>query len=62
METDSDDTWSVTSNEEESQNVTLLQSRAYQIEMFEASMKGNIIAVVRFIDVSAVGSTHPPSR
>lgn len=62
MELDSDDTWSVTSAEEDCQNAAPLQSRAYQIEMFEASMKGNIIAVVRLIDFSAVSSTYPPSR
>ncbi|KAJ9603105.1 Dicer-like protein 2 [Cladophialophora chaetospira] len=46
MNSDSDDTWSDTSEEDESRNSPPLQSRAYQIEMFEHSMKGNIIAVM----------------
>jgi hypothetical protein len=46
MDLDSDDTWSDTSAEEESRNTPALQSRAYQIEMFEHSMQGNIIAVM----------------
>lgn len=49
MDPDSDDSWSDTSSEEEDHyNDNLpLHSRAYQVEMFEHSMQGNIIAVVR---------------
>ena len=47
MDLDSDDTWSDTSEEEEVQSNIPLLSRAYQIEMFNHSMKENIIAVVR---------------
>jgi len=43
-----DDTWSETSSEDNDEATASppLQSRAYQIEMFEHSMQGNIIAVV----------------
>ncbi|KAK4935276.1 Dicer-like protein 2 [Elasticomyces elasticus] len=43
-----DDTWSETSSEDNTESATKspLQSRAYQIEMFEHSMQGNIIAVM----------------
>lgn len=49
MDPDSDDSWSDTSSEDEDHyNDNLpLHSRAYQVEMFEHSMQGNIIAVVR---------------
>ncbi len=47
MDSESDeDTWSDTSVEDESRKSPPLQSRAYQIEMFEHSMKGNVIAVM----------------
>ena len=49
MDTDSsdDDPWPEgLSTDESTQNHTVIQSRAYQIEMFEYSMQGNIIAVV----------------
>ncbi|KIW62289.1 hypothetical protein PV04_10473 [Phialophora macrospora] len=46
MDPDSDETWSDTSEEDGSRNAPPLQSRAYQIEMFEHSMMGNIIAVM----------------
>ncbi|KIX05476.1 uncharacterized protein Z518_06348 [Rhinocladiella mackenziei CBS 650.93] len=45
MDFDLDDTWSDTSLEEDNQD-NPIQSRAYQIEMFEHSLKGNIIAVM----------------
>ncbi|KAI1613435.1 hypothetical protein EDD36DRAFT_265124 [Exophiala viscosa] len=43
-----DDTWSESSSEDDTDPTTIppLQSRAYQIEMFEHSMQGNIIAVM----------------
>lgn len=49
MAVNMDDDWSDTSSEDRPEATTsrLLQSRAYQIEMFEHSMQGNIIAVVR---------------
>ena len=46
MDSESDSPWSDTSEEDEANNRPLLQSRAYQIEMLEASMKQNIVAVV----------------
>ena len=49
MATDNDsDIWSDTSSENEAAtpSASFIQSRAYQIEMFEQSMQGNIIAVV----------------
>ncbi|EXJ77012.1 hypothetical protein A1O3_10169 [Capronia epimyces CBS 606.96] len=46
MDVDTDDVWSDTSQEEEEELALPIQSRAYQIEMFEHSMKGNIIAVM----------------
>lgn len=49
MDSDSEDVWSDTSDEDEAKQSVPLQSRAYQIEMFEHTMKGNIIAVVRLI-------------
>lgn len=38
--------WSDTSGEDEVAGVTPIQPRSYQIEMFEQSLQGNIIAVV----------------
>ena len=49
MNSDSDSPWSDT-DEDEGPERPPLQSRAYQIEMFEESMKGNIIAVVKSKD------------
>jgi hypothetical protein len=46
MDLDSDSTWSDTADEDDSKNRLPLRSRAYQIEMFEASLKENIVAVV----------------
>ncbi|OAP55435.1 hypothetical protein AYL99_10408 [Fonsecaea erecta] len=49
MDLDVDGIWSDTSDEEEEEDVQTnlpLLSRAYQIEMFNHSMKGNIIAVM----------------
>src|ERR1700761_9528610 len=46
MDSDADETWSDTSEEDESRKSPPLQSRAYQLEMFEHSMKGNIIVVM----------------
>jgi hypothetical protein len=43
---DDDDHWSDTESEADGSLGTPLTSRAYQLEMFEHSMKGNIIAVV----------------
>lgn len=48
MDLQSDDSWSSTSEEDEEERHGPIRSRAYQIEMFEHSMKGNVIAVVRF--------------
>ena len=43
-----DDHWSETesSSDEEANGPITIQSRAYQIEMFERSLQGNTIAVV----------------
>ncbi|KIX93481.1 uncharacterized protein Z520_10901 [Fonsecaea multimorphosa CBS 102226] len=46
MDLDSEDTWSDTSEEEEAVTNMPLLSRAYQMEMFNHSMKENIIAVM----------------
>jgi len=43
---DEHDCWSDTCGEDEQAGFEPLQSRAYQLEMFEQSMEGNIIAVV----------------
>lgn len=44
---DEHDDWSDTSGEDEDAGFAPLHSRTYQVEMFEQSMQGNIIAVVR---------------
>ncbi|KAJ4524855.1 Dicer-like protein 2 [Exophiala dermatitidis] len=46
MDLQSDDSWSSTSEEDEEERHGPIRSRAYQIEMFEHSMKGNVIAVM----------------
>lgn len=59
MASSSDDhhSWSDTSAEDEVAGVKALQSRAYQIEMFEQSMQGNIIAVVAISQIILLGIT-----
>ena len=57
MEVDSDSVWSDYSDDDEGKARPLLQSRAYQIEIFEASLQQNIIAVVRF----ALSITRSPA-
>lgn len=46
MNPDADDSWSDTSSEDNDERDLPLQSRAYQLEMFELSMQENIICVV----------------
>ncbi|KAL2434721.1 Dicer-like protein 2 [Exophiala dermatitidis] len=46
MDLQSDDCWSSTSEEDEEERHGPIRSRAYQIEMFEHSMKGNVIVVM----------------
>ncbi|ETI20103.1 hypothetical protein G647_08137 [Cladophialophora carrionii CBS 160.54] len=54
MDSEFDETWSDTSEEDERRDITPIQSRAYQIEMFEHSMKGNVIAVM----ATGIGKTQ----
>ncbi len=46
MDLESEDTWSDSESEAGDHDGLPLHSRAYQIEMFEQSMQGNIIAIV----------------
>lgn len=57
MDLESEDTWSDSESEAGDQDSLPLHSRAYQIEMFEQSMQGNIIAIVRTGSCPSVGST-----
>lgn len=61
MTNESDESWSDTESEDDDLFETPLRSYAYQIEMFERSMEGNIIAVVRTLTLSvALHLTHIP--
>ncbi|EXJ54825.1 hypothetical protein A1O7_10166 [Cladophialophora yegresii CBS 114405] len=54
MDSEIDETWSDTSEEDDCRDITPIQSRAYQIEMFEHSMKENVIIVM----ATGVGKTQ----
>jgi len=57
MDLESEDSWSDSEPDACDQASLPLHSRAYQIEMFEQSMQGNIIAIVRTGSCPPIDST-----
>jgi hypothetical protein len=57
MDLESEDSWSDSEPDACDQASLPLHSRAYQIEMFEQSMQGNIIAIVRTGSCPSIDST-----